>query len=91
MLSCMAGLLAVEVRAEFKAGAAVVDVTPETLPVLVNGYFLSRTVDRVKTTLHARAISLEDGDERLALVVVVDSLMVTPAAGISGGQGRRTG
>lgn len=75
LLSCLVGLLALEVRAEFKAGAAVIDVTPRTLPVLVSGYFLTRTVDKVKTPLNARAIVLDDGKERLALVVV-DSCMM---------------
>lgn len=33
------------VSAEFRAGAAVVDVTPVQLPVIVNGSMLSRTTD----------------------------------------------
>jgi hypothetical protein len=60
---------------EFRAGAAVVDVTPIHFPVLVNGGMNSRTVDKVKTPLSARAIVLDDGVERLA-IVVVDSCMI---------------
>ena len=61
--------------AEFKAGAAVVDVTPDKLPVLVNGGMTSRSIDKVKTRVHARAIALSDGNEQLA-IVVVDSCMI---------------
>jgi hypothetical protein len=59
----------------FQAGAAVVDVTPDQLPVLVNGGFLSRTADKVKTRVNARAVVLSDGNERVAMVVV-DSCMI---------------
>jgi hypothetical protein len=61
--------------AEFRAGAAAVDITPERLPVLVNGGMLSRTADRVHDRLHARAVVLDDGQTRLA-IVVVDSCMM---------------
>ena len=62
-------------RAEFRAGAAVVDVTPPQFPVLVNGGMLSRSADKVKTPVNARAIVLDDGKERIA-IVVVDSCMI---------------
>ncbi len=65
-----------QVRAELRAGAAVVDVTPEKLPVLVNGSMTSRSVDKINTRVHARAIAFADGKEQLA-VVVVDSCMMT--------------
>lgn len=61
--------------AEFRAGAAVVDVTPQKLPVLVNGGMTSRSADKVKTPIQARGIVLDDGRERLALVIV-DSCMM---------------
>ncbi|MFZ9837956.1 MAG: LamG-like jellyroll fold domain-containing protein [Opitutaceae bacterium] len=70
LLALPAGL-----RAEFRAGTALVDVTPETLPVLVNGGMTSRTVGQVKSRLHARAFAFSDGRERLA-IVVVDSCML---------------
>ena len=70
LLALPAGL-----RAEFQAGTALVDVTPPRLPVLVNGGMVSRTVDKVKTALHARAFAFSDGRERLA-IVVVDSCML---------------
>lgn len=69
-------LCVVPTRAEFRAGAAVVDVTPPTLPVLVNGGMLSRTVDKINTRINARAIALADGKEQL-VIVVVDSCMMS--------------
>jgi hypothetical protein len=68
----------VAASADLKAGAAVVDVTPPTFPVLVNGGMLSRTADKVKTKLSARAIVLDDGQERLAIVVVDSCMMPRP-------------
>jgi hypothetical protein len=61
--------------AAVRAGACAIDITPETLPVTVNGEFLSREVDTVKDRLHARAIVLESGKERFA-ICVVDSLTI---------------
>ncbi|MEO6787183.1 MAG: LamG-like jellyroll fold domain-containing protein [Chthoniobacteraceae bacterium] len=69
-------MLALPVRAEFKAGAAAVDITPVKLPVLVNGGMLSRSVDKIKTRIHARAIAMSDGKEQL-VIVVADSCMMT--------------
>lgn len=66
----------VPLPAEFRAGAAVIDVTPEKLPVLVNGGMLSRSLDKVKTRVHARAVALSDGTTTLA-IVVVDSCMLS--------------
>lgn len=65
-------------RAEFQAGAAIVDVTPEKLPVLVNGGMLSRSVDTVKTRVNTRAIALSDGETRIAIVVVDSCMMPRP-------------
>ncbi|MBN8627526.1 MAG: hypothetical protein J0M17_18770 [Planctomycetes bacterium] len=62
-------------NAELKAGAAVVDVTPKILPVLVNGSMLTRTVGTVNTPVQARAVALADGDEQV-VIVVVDSCMM---------------
>ncbi|MGB0740529.1 MAG: LamG-like jellyroll fold domain-containing protein [Planctomycetaceae bacterium] len=60
---------------EFQAGVAVVDVTPQTLPVLVNGGMTSRSISTVRTSVNARAFFFSDGDEQLA-IVVVDSCMI---------------
>lgn len=63
------------VRGEFLAGAAVVDVTPLQLPVLVNGGMLTRSADAIKTRVKARAVVLSDGETQIGLVVV-DSCMI---------------
>jgi hypothetical protein len=65
-------------RAEFRAGAAVVDVTPAVLPVLVNGGMLSRSVSNVNTRVNARAIVLADTKEQIAIVVVDSCMMGRP-------------
>ncbi|MFW6169402.1 MAG: hypothetical protein ACODAD_02850, partial [Planctomycetota bacterium] len=61
--------------AELKAGTAVVDVTPVEFPVLVNGGMRSRSADEAHAPLYARAIVLDDAQQRLA-IVVVDSCMM---------------
>lgn len=62
-------------HAELKAGAAIVDISPLQFPVLVNGGMTSRTADKVIAPLYARAIALDNGSERI-VIVVVDSCMV---------------
>lgn len=59
----------------FQAGAAAVDVTPTRFPVIVNGMFTSRTGTEAHDRLHSRALVLDDGKTRIA-IVVVDSLMM---------------
>ena len=61
--------------AELSVGAAVVDITPLELPVLVNGGMMSRSIGEIKTRVNARAIVIDNQKERIALVVV-DSCMV---------------
>ncbi len=68
-------VIAMPARADLRAGAAAVDVTPTDLPVFVNGGMLSRIAKEVKAKLYARAIVVADGDKKLA-IVVVDSCMV---------------
>jgi hypothetical protein len=60
---------------DFRAGAAAVDITPTKLPVIVSGGFLERTADQVHDRLMSRALVLDDGSTRLA-VVVVDNLIM---------------
>ncbi len=69
---------ATQAHADFQAGAATVDVTPQTLPVLVNGGVLSRSVAKVKTAVTARAFAFSDGNERI-VSVIVDSCMIGKA------------
>jgi hypothetical protein len=70
------GVLASSLHAEFKAGAAVIDITPPKLPVLVNGGMLSRYVDKINTRVNARAIVATDGKTQIA-IVVADSCMMS--------------
>ncbi len=58
-----------------QAGAAKVDVSPRTLPALMNGGFLQASQDSLADPLYARAVVLADGNETLA-IVVVDSCML---------------
>lgn len=62
-------------EAGFRAGTAAVDVSPTTFPVIVNGGFLQSIANEVRDPLHARAVVLDDGATRLA-IVVVDSCMM---------------
>jgi hypothetical protein len=59
----------------FRAGAAVVDVTPEKFPVVVNCGFLEATGGSARDKLHARALVLDDGTTRAAVVVVDNCMM----------------
>jgi len=65
-------------RAELRAGAAQIDVTPVQFPVLVNGGMTGRSAERAVTRLYARAVVVDDGTERAA-IVVVDSCMMPRA------------
>lgn len=71
-------LVVPSLRAEFQAGAAVVDITPPKLPVLVNGGMLSRYVDKINTRIHARAIVAGDGKTQVAIVVADSCMMGRP-------------
>jgi len=70
------GLTETASAGQLQAGAAIVDVTPQVLPVLVNGGMMSRSIEQVKTSVQARAVALADGDERV-VIVVVDSCMMS--------------
>lgn len=54
----------------FRAGAAIVDIAPAKLPVIVNGYTFERTADRVVDQIAARALVLDDGQTQAAICVV---------------------
>jgi len=71
-------VVASPVHAEFQAGAAIVDVTPIDLPVIVNGGMLTRSLDKVNTPLSARSLVLSDGKQTLAIVVVDSCMMPRP-------------
>jgi hypothetical protein len=70
-----AAILTTTTLADFRAGTAIVDVTPQTLPALVNGGVLSRSVAKVKTPVHARAFAFSDQTTTIVMVIV-DSCMI---------------
>ena len=72
--NCIAFTPLLDARGELNAGAAIIDITPTKLPVIVNGGLVARMVDNIGTRLSARALVLDDGTTRIA-IVVVDSCM----------------
>ncbi|MBL9134371.1 MAG: c-type cytochrome [Verrucomicrobiales bacterium] len=70
------GLGAISTRAEgFRAGAAVVDISPTNFPVLVNAMFTERTATQTVDRLSVRALVLDDGATRVAIAVVDTCMM----------------
>ena len=61
--------------AEFRAGAAVGDITPTKWPVFLVGSFSERGAEEAWDPLSARALVLDDGETRLA-IVIVDSCLI---------------
>lgn len=59
----------------FRAGAFAIDITPQELPVIVNGGVRERLVDEVHDHLHARCLVLDDGTKQIA-IAVVDSCII---------------
>ena len=60
----------------FRAGAAIVDISPQKLPVVSSGGFLERMGHKVNDPLHARGLVLDDGSTPVA-ICVVDNLMIS--------------
>ena len=58
-----------------KAGAFAMNVTPVRWPISVNGGMADRQATMANDPLHARCLALDDGKEKLVLVVV-DSCMI---------------
>jgi hypothetical protein len=74
-LALMGSIPAGAVEPPLRAGAYAIDVSPRSLPVLINGGFLQATAARVNDPLQAKCLVLDDGTTRLA-IVVVDSCMM---------------
>ena len=68
-------LLSTQVWAEFRAGAAKVDITPKVWPVQLVGSFHERLADKAHDPLYARAVVCDDGQTRLAIVIVDNCLI----------------
>lgn len=63
--------------AVFRAGAAAVDITPKQFPMNMPGGFTGNQATSAHDPLHARALVLDDGLIKVAMVVV-DNLGVSP-------------
>ncbi len=63
-----------------RAGASAVDITPTEFPVIQNGGFLEGRILLATEKLHARCLALDDGETRIALLVV-DSCMIPRTIG----------
>lgn len=59
-----------DVPEQLRAGAAAVDITPQELPVLVNGGMLERKATEVVDPIFVRALVLDNGTRQIALAVV---------------------
>jgi neutral ceramidase len=59
----------------FRAGAFAGDITPNRFPISVNGGMQDRLAKSAHDRLHARALVLDDGTTRIA-IVVCDSCMI---------------
>ncbi len=68
-------LLSTQVWAEFRAGAAKVDITPKVWPVQLVGSFHERLADKAHDPLYARAVVCDDGQTQLAIVIVDNCLI----------------
>src|SRR5262245_25490241 len=62
-------------RAAFRAGAFAMDITPDKLPISVNGGMQDRQATAVHDRLHARCLVLDDGKTKL-VIAVCDSCMI---------------
>ncbi len=76
---CLAWFCGQALAAEpvLRAGAAAVDITPVEFPLNMPGGFNANMAESAHDPLHARALVLDDGTTRAA-VVVVDNLGVSP-------------
>lgn len=61
---------AVQPAKQFRAGAFAIDITPDWFPIVVNGGFQPHYAKKAHDPLHARCLVLDDGQTRLAIVVV---------------------
>ena len=75
VLFSASGSRAMSAEKQLRAGAAEVNISPEKFPVIVSGGFLQGRGDQLNDPLFARALVLDDGATRLA-IVVVDTLMM---------------
>lgn len=73
---CIYGTHSRQSRAELQVGAAAINVNPQVFPVSINGGMTSGSASSSTSPIHARALVLDDGTQRVAMVVV-DSCMMS--------------
>lgn len=59
----------------FRAGAATVDVTPQTFPRIIAGSFLEGRAEKANDALHVRCLVLDDGKTKIAFAIVDTCMM----------------
>jgi neutral ceramidase len=74
---CFAPLLSAAQKPALRAGAAAVDITPRAFPLNMPGGHSANLARGAHDPLHSRALVLDDGATKIALVVV-DNLGVSP-------------
>src|SRR5688572_5035587 len=62
-------------RPAFRAGAATVDVTPQTFPRIIAGGFLEGRAEKANDALHVRCVVLDDGRTKIAFAIVDTCMM----------------
>jgi hypothetical protein len=73
--SAALALGAVPGQRTFRAGAAIVDISPRQFPVIVNAMFTERSARQTIDPLFVRGLVLDDGSERIAIAVVDTCMM----------------
>ncbi len=64
-----------ETQKMFRAGASAMEITPQKLPVIVNGGFAEAQSRQVHDPLYARCLVLDDGQEQIA-IAMIDSCVI---------------
>ncbi len=75
LITHLAILPALAADPPFRAGAAVVDITPTKLPAIVAGGFLEAKGNKIEDRLYVRAIVMESGGTRLGFAIVDTCMM----------------
>jgi hypothetical protein len=65
-------------RKTLRAGACAIDITPQKLPVIVNGGMLEGKAAGVTDPLHARCLVLDDGATQIVIAVVDSCVLPRP-------------
>ena len=55
---------------DLRAGAFAINVTPKKFPISVNGNFADIQATAANDPIHARCLVLDDGQTKLAIVIV---------------------